>query len=133
MGAFDFEEHLKSAEKKYFSARPWWVAKDTFADDWGPSWGQSIPLLSVPDIRINPPKEKKFSVPKEKKKQVALRLYSVTGKSIGQLYEIILLAENENKALAAAKSNCGIDADSCKEIEGPFLNGHILMMKYVNN
>ena len=100
----------------------WWVAKDLFVDD---DFSRSLSPLSVPDIRINPPKEK----------QVALRLYSVIGKSIGRIraFEIILLAENENKAKAAAQSECGVDANSCKEIEGPFKNGTILMMKDVNN
>ena len=102
----------------------WWVAKDLFVDD---DFSRSLSPLSVPDIRINPPVDKK--------KQVALRLYSVIGQSIvgSGSFEIILLAENENKAKVVAQSECGVDANSCKEIEGPFKNGTILMMKDVNN
>ena len=122
MGGFNVVDHMnKMRAKSYFAIQPWWVAKDT--EDYGHHpkiLPQSIAALPIPT-----------SLPK--KKQVALKLYSITGKSIGHLYEIILLAENENKATSAAQSSCGVDSDSCKEIEGPFENGHILMMKYVNN
>ena len=116
MGDFNiinYKHELKA--NKYFALQPH-LSRAAYSGNFN---------QSLPPLHANPSKKNK--------KQVALRLYSITGKSIGHLYEIILLAENENKAKAATKSNCGIDVDSCKEIKGPFLNGHILMMKYVNN
>lgn len=95
----------------------WWVAKNAYSG----GWGQSIPQLPIP-----------ASLPKKKKKQVALKLYMVNGESSYHVYEVILLAENETKAVNVTDAAYGFSHHSCVEVKGPFKNGTILMMSQVN-
>ena len=142
MSPFNVVDHMRNmAPKIYFATRPWWVAKDLFD---GGGWP------GVEDFSLPPPQssgaEEQIALPQtpedyslpapqtpveEKKKQVALQLYLVMGKTVSLLYEVVLLAENETAAREIIEEKYDLIISNCKEIKGPFKNGDVLMTKLV--
>ena len=102
-----------SRAKEYFSARPWWVAKDLW------DGGFSLPK---PEISASP----KIEVKKP------LQLYLVSVEHIVRIRttEFLVLAETHDEARNAVQTGYGLIATQCVEVEGPFRNGTVLMLRH---